>query len=157
MSIKTLTEIKGILKKHETELKKRYGIKKIGIFGSYLRGEAREKSDLDILVEFEQGVDIRLLKFVGMENYLSDLLGVKVDLVEKSALKPRIGKYILKEVVYPLKKVYPEIPRREMAGMRDKLIHEYFGVNLKRVWKTVKEEIPPLKPLFEKILRNLEK
>jgi len=100
MSIKTLTEIKEILKRHETELKKRYRIKKIGIFGSYLRGEAREKSDLDILVEFEQGVDIGLLKFVGMENYLSDLLGVKVDLVEKSALKPRIGKHILKEVVY---------------------------------------------------------
>ncbi|MHC1623203.1 MAG: nucleotidyltransferase family protein [Candidatus Methanospirareceae archaeon] len=101
MSIKTLTEIKDILKEHETELKKRYGIKKIGIFGSYLRGEAREKSDLDILVEFEQDVGIGLLAFVGMENYLSDLLGVKVDLVEKSALKPRIGKHILKEVVYP--------------------------------------------------------
>ncbi len=101
MSIKTLTEIKNILKKHETELRKRYGIKRLGIFGSYLRGEAKEKSDLDILVEFEQDADIGLLKFVGMENYLSDLLGVKVDLVDKSALKPRIGKHILKEVVYP--------------------------------------------------------
>ncbi|KAF5428784.1 hypothetical protein C5S39_10535 [Candidatus Methanophagaceae archaeon] len=101
MSIKTLTEISDILKKHETELRKRYGIKRLGIFGSYLRGEAKEKSDLDILVEFEQDVDIGLLKFVGMENYLSDLLGVKVDLVDKSALKPRIGKHILKEVVYP--------------------------------------------------------
>ena len=101
MSIKTLTEITDILKEHETELKKRYGIIKVGIFGSYLRGEAREKSDLDILVEFEQGVDIGLLEFVGMENYLSDLLGVKVDLVEKSALRPRIGKQILKEVIYP--------------------------------------------------------
>jgi len=101
MSIKTLTEISDILKKHETELRKRYGIKRLGIFGSYLRGEVKEKSDLDILVEFEQDVDIGLLKFVGMENYLSDLLGVKVDLVDKSALKPRIGKHILKEVVYP--------------------------------------------------------
>lgn len=101
MSIKTLTEISDILKKHETELRKRYGIKRLGIFGSYLRGEAKEKSDLDILVEFEQDVDMGLLKFVGMENYLSDLLGVKVDLVDKSALKPRIGKHILKEVVYP--------------------------------------------------------
>jgi len=63
--------------------------------------ETRPKSDLDILVEFEHDVDMGLLKFVGMENYLSDLLGVKVDLVEKSALKPRIGKHILKEVVYP--------------------------------------------------------
>ncbi|MFQ6032209.1 MAG: nucleotidyltransferase family protein [Candidatus Zixiibacteriota bacterium] len=97
---KTLTEIIDILKKHEKGVKK-YGIKKIGIFGSYIRGEAGEESDLDILVEFEQDADIGLLKFVRIENYLSDLLGVKVDLVEKSVLKPRIGKHILKEVVYP--------------------------------------------------------
>jgi len=53
------------------------------------------------LIEFEYGVDVGLLKFVEIENYLSDLLGVKVDLVEKSALKPRIGRHILKEVIYP--------------------------------------------------------
>jgi len=63
----------------------------------------------------------------------------------------------VKSIPEDVKKEYPEIPWREMAGMRDKLIHGYFGVNLKRVWKTVKEEIPPLKPLFEKILINLEK
>lgn len=96
----TLTEITVILKKHEKELNRRYEIKRIGIFGSYIRNEAREKSDLDILVEFEQDADIGLLKFVEIENYLSDFLGVKVDLVEKSALKPLIGKQILKEVVY---------------------------------------------------------
>ena len=97
---KTLTEIMDILKKNERELSKKYGIQKIGIFGSYLRGEAGQESDFDILVEFGQGVDIGLLKFVEIENYLSDLLGIKVDMVEKSALKPRIGKHILKEVVY---------------------------------------------------------
>jgi hypothetical protein len=79
-------------------LKKRYGIKEIGVFGSYVRGE--EGSDLDILVEFEEDTRISLLDFVGIEIYLSDLLGVKVDLVEKSALKPRIGRHILAEVVY---------------------------------------------------------
>jgi uncharacterized protein with HEPN domain len=63
----------------------------------------------------------------------------------------------VKNIPEDVKKEYPEIPWREMAGMRDKLIHGYFGVNLKRVWKTVKEEIPPLKPLFEKILIKLEK
>jgi predicted nucleotidyltransferase len=98
---RTLVKIIDILKKHEKELKERYRIKKMGVFGSYLRGEAKEGSDVDILVEFEQDVDIGLLKFVEIENHLSDLLGVKVDLVEKSALKPRIGKHILKEVIYP--------------------------------------------------------
>ena len=97
---KSLDRIKEILKEHEKELKEKYGVKEIGIFGSYLRGEAREESDLDILVEFEHDAKISLLDFVELENYLSDLLGVKVDLVEKSALKPGIGKRILDEVVY---------------------------------------------------------
>ena len=88
---KSLDEIKNILKKHEKELKEKYGIKEFGIFGSYLRGEAKEES-LDILVEFEHDAKIGLLDFVELENYLSDLLGVKVDLVEKFALKLRISK-----------------------------------------------------------------
>ena len=97
---KSLDRIKEILKKHEKELKEKYGIKEIGIFGSYLRGETKKESDLDILVEFKPDAKISLLDFVELENYLSDLLGVKVDLVEKSTLKPRIGKCILSEVVY---------------------------------------------------------
>ncbi|MFQ6056861.1 MAG: DUF86 domain-containing protein [Methanosarcinales archaeon] len=63
----------------------------------------------------------------------------------------------VKNIPEDVKKEYPEIAWREIAGMRDKLIHGYFGVDLRRVWKTVKEEIPPLKPLFKRILINLEK
>lgn len=95
-----LERIINILKEHKEELRKKYHIKEIGIFGSYVRGEQGNKSDIDILVEFEEGAEIGLLEFIGMENYLSDLLGVKVDLVEKIAIKPRIGKHILKEVVF---------------------------------------------------------
>lgn len=98
--MKTSDEIKQILTEHKEELKEKYGVKEIGIFGSYVRKEQKKISDVDILVEFEEDAEIGLLKFVNMENYLSGLLGVKVDLVEKSGLKPRIGKHILKEVVY---------------------------------------------------------
>ena len=98
--MKRLDEIKKILKECEKELREKYKIKEIGIFGSYVRGEAKESSDIDILVEFEPDARISLLDFVELENYLSDILGIKVDLVEKSALKPRIGKQILSEVVY---------------------------------------------------------
>jgi uncharacterized protein len=91
----TLTEIRGTLQKYGRELNKRYGIISIGIFGSFVRNEATAESDLDLLVEFEQDADIGLIKFVEIENYLSDLLNVKVDLVEKTTLKPRIGKHIL--------------------------------------------------------------
>ena len=94
-----LERIVSILKENKAELKEKYGVKEIGIFGSYVRGKYKEKSDLDILVEFEEDAKIGLLKFVNLENYLSDLIGVKVDLVEKSALKPRIGKNILREVI----------------------------------------------------------
>lgn len=97
---KTLEEIKNILEKHKTELKAKYGIKEIGIFGSYVRGEPKEKSDLDVLIEFEPDTKMDLIKFVELEEHLSNLLGIKVDLVMKSGLKPRIGKHILREVAY---------------------------------------------------------
>jgi predicted nucleotidyltransferase len=70
----------------------------MGIFGSYVRGEQNETSDVDVLIDFEQAPS--LLKFIELENYLSDTLGVKVDLVMKRVLKPRIGKNILAEVIY---------------------------------------------------------
>jgi len=96
----TIERIKEILANHKKELKERYKVKEIGIFGSYVRGEEKSKSDLDVLVEFDNDARIGLLEFIEMENYLSDLLQIKTDLVEKSTLKPRIGKYILKEVIY---------------------------------------------------------
>jgi predicted nucleotidyltransferase len=88
-----------ILKKHLPEIRSRYSVKSLGLFGSYVRGEQRKRSDLDILVEFEENGKPSLFGFIELEQYLSDLLGVKVDLVMKSALKPRIGQYILNEVV----------------------------------------------------------
>ena len=54
-----------------------------------------------------------------------------------------------KKIPEKVKSDYSQIPWKDMAGMRDKLIHEYFGIDLKRVWKTVKKDIPELKPLFE--------
>lgn len=63
----------------------------------------------------------------------------------------------VKNIPDDIRKNYPEIPWKDIAGMRDKVIHEYFGVNLRIVWKTVKERIPPLKPIFEKILKDIEK
>ncbi len=95
---KNLEEIKRILRENKEVLKKEFKIKKIGIFGSYVHNRQKEESDVDILVEFEEVPS--LLKFIHIENYLSELLGVKVDLVTKNALKPYIGKIILKEVMF---------------------------------------------------------
>jgi uncharacterized protein with HEPN domain len=63
----------------------------------------------------------------------------------------------VKNIPNNIKKQYPEIPWRKMAGMRDKLIHEYFGVNKKIVWKTIKEDLPKVEPEINKILNELNK
>ncbi len=86
------------LREKMPSLREKYNVKTLGIFGSYIRGEQTKKSDVDILVEFEK--PIGLLNFVGLELELSDILGKKVDLAPKNALKPRIGKHILEEVRY---------------------------------------------------------
>jgi predicted nucleotidyltransferase len=82
------------------ELRDLYGVISLGLFGSYVRGEQTPDSDLDLLVEFDPVVRFGLLTYCELENTLSDRLGIKVDLVMKKALKPRIGERILQEVVY---------------------------------------------------------
>jgi len=94
---KNISSIKRILHGHLPVLKERYNVESIGIFGSYLHQQQTENSDLDLLVTFYKSPS--LLKFVELENYLSDLLEVKVDLVMKDTLKPRIGRRILSEVM----------------------------------------------------------
>jgi uncharacterized protein len=90
-------DIKRTLVTHKAELSCRFKVKTIGVFGSYVRGEQKRSSDVDVLVEFEEPVG--LFKFMKLEYYLSDLLDVKVDLVSKKALKPHIGERILEEVI----------------------------------------------------------
>jgi uncharacterized protein len=95
--MQNVEDIKRTLKAHKAELKEKFKVKTIGVFGSYVRGEQKKKSDIDILVEFEE--PIGLFEFMDLEFYLSDLMGVKVDLVSKKALKPHIGEQILAEVI----------------------------------------------------------
>lgn len=74
-----------------------HGVKRAGLFGSYVRGDMREDSDIDILVEIEE--DISLLDFVGIKLEIEEVLGRKVDLVEYNTIKPIIKDKILKEQV----------------------------------------------------------
>lgn len=90
-------ELIQTLRAHDSDLRERLGVRSLALFGSYVRGEARARSDLDILVEFDRVPS--LLKLLEIEQYLTDLLGVKVDLVMKDALKPEIGRRILSELV----------------------------------------------------------
>ncbi|MDI3474700.1 MAG: uncharacterized protein PWQ79_1138 [Thermococcaceae archaeon] len=90
-------EIVEVLRKHRDEIK-RFGVRELWLFGSYVRGEAGEDSDVDILVEFEPGKKT-FDNYMGLKLYIEDLLGVEVDLITVEALKPGVRKYIWKEAV----------------------------------------------------------
>jgi predicted nucleotidyltransferase len=80
------------------DLKERFKVKTIGLFGSYVKGEQKDTSDLDVLVDFYE--PISLFRFIELEDFLTQQLGVKVDLVMRDALKPRIKNNILSEAIY---------------------------------------------------------
>ncbi|MDI6810908.1 MAG: nucleotidyltransferase family protein [archaeon] len=88
-----------ILRKIEAnrEKIKKYGVKRIGLFGSYIRNEQKEKSDIDILVELEKKT---FDNYMDLKFFLEDLFGCTIDLVIAEAVKPRLKPYILSEVVY---------------------------------------------------------
>ncbi|MCJ7559580.1 nucleotidyltransferase family protein [Candidatus Bathyarchaeota archaeon] len=96
--MKTLEKVRKILADHKEELRERFKVKEIGIFGSYIKKEQKRKSDVDILVDFYETID--LFMFIELENYLSEILEVKVDLVMKETLKPRLKQKILSEAVF---------------------------------------------------------
>ena len=97
MKEKDITHFRQALERQLSLIAERYQVQSLGIFGSYVRQEQRSDSDLDVLVAFSETPS--LLKFIALENYLSDLLGVKVDLVMQDALKPNIRPHILCEVI----------------------------------------------------------
>jgi predicted nucleotidyltransferase len=95
----TLLDIENTLRAHKEELRKRFGVSSIAIFGSYARGEQTELSDVDILVEFERPIGWEI---VDLKDYLESLLGVEVDLVTKNAItgRKRLWEHIRRELVY---------------------------------------------------------
>jgi predicted nucleotidyltransferase len=97
--MKSLIEIKLILREQEPYLAERLGVNIVGVFGYYVRQEQRPDSDLDLLIELDRPPKISLIGLVELEEYLSQVLGVKVDLAIKTNLKKHIGKRILQEVV----------------------------------------------------------
>lgn len=97
-NMKNLKTIKELIKKNKGVLEKDYRVKVIGIFGSYSRKDLRKGSDIDILVEFSETPDF--FEFMKLEGFLEGLLGIRVDLVTRDALKPLIKNEILKETIY---------------------------------------------------------
>ena len=92
-------DILGVIRKNEAQIKERFKVKKIGIFGSSVRGEAKKDSDIDVLVEFEEGKKT-FDNFMDLTFFLEEVFGRKVDLVTREALRPELKTSILKEVAY---------------------------------------------------------
>ncbi|NMF63188.1 DNA polymerase beta [Brasilonema octagenarum UFV-E1] len=96
--MKTLEEIKQILRQSKPLLQEQYQITQLGIFGSYARGEQTQESDVDVLIDYDRAPT--LFKLVELRDYLSNAIGMKVDIVTQNGLKPRIRERVLSEVVY---------------------------------------------------------
>lgn len=97
--MKTLSEIQQVLQAQKPYLAEKYGVTEVSIFGSYVRNEQRPDSDLDILIELERPPRISLIGLVELEDYLSNVLGLKVDIAIKRNLRKRIGARILYEAI----------------------------------------------------------
>jgi len=93
----TLDTIMEKLRNHKSELQRKYPISKMGVFGSYARGEATEKSDIDIAVEINGPMG---LSFIAMANEIEGLFSTKVDVVPKRSIKPGYLPYVEKDIVY---------------------------------------------------------
>jgi len=92
-------DVLQILKEHEILIKEKFGVKRIGIFGSFVRGEEKAGSDIDVLVEFDE-TKTTFDNYMDLKFYLEDLFKREVDLVIESSIKPRLKDNIMREVVY---------------------------------------------------------
>ena len=229
-----IEKVKKIVIEEKDEIRRQYKAKVKGIFGSHVRGEAHADSDVDLLVDFDEGVTF--FDMIGLEQFLEDKLGCKVDVVPRSSLRKELRAAVFNEMIYfetstgdlaecqsrlrpkrnntfmrdyrlylndilaamidaqefvegmdfdafaaddktvsavvrkleivgeatknvpeTIRQKYPQVPWRQMAGMRDRLIHGYYDVNYSVVWEVVTELIPPLQPTIKQILKDTEK
>jgi uncharacterized protein len=95
----TREQVIAVLKAHEKELRGR-GVRRIGLFGSVARGEARPDSDIDILIELEPEAEIDLFRYAGLKRYIAELFAEPVDVVNREALKPWISAPAISDAVY---------------------------------------------------------
>lgn len=234
--VRSLARFVRLLRANAPELIEQYGARSLGVFGSYVRGDQRPRSDLDILVQ-EDHTSFR--RSIELEDYLHKLLGVKVDLVPERQLKPYIGKNVRAEVVWlwrdgqivhakiprvrgngkrnskmakpkreyldylndiltnmemaekfcagladmrvlydnpekayatakavenigeavkkvptEVKKRFPHVDWKGIAGMRDKIAHDYFDINYEKLWEVVTQDIPRDKPFVKEMVEQ---
>jgi len=98
IKVTSLEEIKEVIEQHRPELRREFHVDKIGVFGSYARGNQKKRSDVDFLVTFDTSISLFTLS--GLYIYLQEQLGRKVDVVPFNSLRPELRKYVLKDLIY---------------------------------------------------------
>jgi len=98
IKVTSLEEIKEVIERHRPELKSQFHLDKIGVFGSYARGDQKKRSDIDFLVTFDK--DISLMELGGLYSFLQDTMGRRVDVVHKDDIRPEFRDSIIRDVLY---------------------------------------------------------
>jgi predicted nucleotidyltransferase len=98
IKVTSLDEIRELIERHRPELKRQFHVDKIGVFGSYARGDQKKRSDVDFLVTFDTAIS--LFDHVDLTIYLKELTGCKVDVIQHDNLRPELREYVLKDLVY---------------------------------------------------------
>jgi uncharacterized protein with HEPN domain/predicted nucleotidyltransferase len=124
---RTGAELVRLLRAQMPELVEQYGVKSLGVFGSYVRAEQKPRSDLDVLVEFDEQ-HAGFANLVRLQDALQEALGLEVDLIENKGLRPYIGKRILAEVIWLRRDgedLSVRLPRRKLGVLRMSTKREY--------------------------------
>ena len=95
--MKKLKQVQSVLASSKAELRRKYNVRELGIFGSYARGQQKKTSDVDILVKFSPNAT--LFDFVGLGDYLEEKLKIKVDVVSERGIRPELKSDIIKDVI----------------------------------------------------------
>ncbi|MBI5125556.1 MAG: nucleotidyltransferase family protein [Planctomycetes bacterium] len=97
--MKSIEEVKDILALNKGALRERFKVKELGIFGSFVKGRQKKRSDIDVLVVFEEGYKT-FDNYMDLKFFLEGILGAKVDLVLKNTLREEIKEHVLSEAIY---------------------------------------------------------
>ena len=98
IKVTSLDDIKGVIEQHRAELKSQFHVEKIGVFGSYARGDQKKRSDVDFLISFDKAIDY--LELAGLKIYLEETIGLKSDVIPSHNLRPEFRENVYKEVIY---------------------------------------------------------